>query len=358
MTDGELVDWGLAQRIAVGLAGAGTASGPFEQTAIDSACADAEILVTRYTGLDPRRPLPAPELIDRAEWSRLAARSLRELSGGLERRIAAGIKLPGPFTGLGRSLAGAAAGAEAGVAIGYGARKVVGQYDLALVGAEREPRLVFVGPNLASAHAELREDADLFLRWIALHEVTHAVQFASVPWLRPHLADLLDRLIEGASARLDRTSLREVARRLFAGDPRATIRALMRGELPRLLAGPEQAQTLDALQATMAVIEGHAEHVMDAAAEELDPGYARLRIALEARRANRGGLADVIASLLGMELKLRQYRLGKAFCDTVVREAGVEALNGVWRSPEGLPTITELERPLDWLRRTAARAPA
>ncbi len=358
MTDADLVDWSLAQRIAVGLAGAGAASGPFDQAAVDSACADAEILVTGYAGLDPRRPLPAPELIDRTEWSRLAIRSLRELSGALERRIAAGIRLPGPFTGLGRSLAGAAAAAEAGVAIGYAARKVVGQYDLALIGPERTPRLVFVGPNLASAHAQLGEDADLFLRWIALHEVTHAVQFDSVPWLRSHLAGLLDRLIEGASARLDQTSLGAIAKRLFAGDPRATIRALMRGELPRLLAGPDQARTLDALQATMAVIEGHAEHVMDAAAEQLDPGYARLRIALEARRANRGGLDEVIARLLGMELKLRQYRLGKAFCDTVAREAGVDGLNGVWRGPEALPTVAELERPLDWLRRTAIPAPA
>ena len=52
---------------------------------------------------------------------------------------------------------------------------------------------------------------------------------------------------------------------------------MLHGELPRLLAGPEQARTLDRLQAAMSVIEGHAEHVMDAAAGPLDPGYARLR---------------------------------------------------------------------------------
>jgi putative hydrolase len=132
----------------------------------------------------------------------------------------------------------------------------------------------------------------------------------------------------------------------------------MHGELPRLLAGPEQEATLDSLQAVMSVIEGHAEHVMDAAAASLDPGYARLRARLEARRASRGGLAEVIARLLGMELKLRQYRLGKAFCDAVVAEAGTEALNRVWRGPEALPTVAELERPLEWLRRTPSPTPA
>ena len=74
---------------------------------------------------------------------------------------------------------------------------------------------------------------------------------------------------------------------------------------------------LDRLQAAMSVIEGHAEHVMDAAAASTEPGYARLRERLDARRARRGGLGEVISRLLGMELKLRQYKLGKAFCDAV-----------------------------------------
>ena len=104
----------------------------------------------------------------------------------------------------------------------------------------------------------------------------------------------------------------------------------------------------------MSVIEGHAEHVMDAAAGQLDPGYARLRERLEARRASRGGLGEVILRLLGLELKLRQYRLGKAFCDAVVEEAGIEGLNRVWRAPEALPTLAELEQPEGWLRRVGA----
>lgn len=354
MSPSGFVDWGLAERLALALGGGDGAPGDFDQQTVDSACADAVVLALDYSRLRPAAELPPPELIDRAEWARLGLRTLRELSEQFERRVAEGLSLPGPLGGLARSLAGAAAGAEAGIAVGYGARKVLGQYDVPLVPSERQPRLVFVGPNLAAAHLELGEDPDLFMRWIALHESTHSIQFASVPWLRPHLADVLEQLVAGASARLDLGSLRELARRLFRSDPRAAVRRVLRGDLARLLAGPEQRRTLDRLQATMSVIEGHAEHVMDAAAGQLDPGYARLRGRLEAKRASRGGLGEVILRMLGLELKLRQYQLGKAFCDTVVEEAGIEGLNRVWRAPEALPTLAELEQPSDWLGRVVA----
>jgi coenzyme F420 biosynthesis associated uncharacterized protein len=359
MSEERLVDWGLAQRVATAMAREGesrTGAPVFTQRDVDAACADAVDLVLSYTKLEPALRLPPPELVDRSEWVRAGLRTLRELSGGFERRVAAGISLPGPLGGFARSLAGAAAGAEAGIAVGYGARKVMGQYDVPLIDADRPPRLLFVGPNLAHAHAELGEGPDVFLRWVAIHETTHAAQFGSVPWLRSHLASLLQELIEAATARLDGGSLRQLGGRLLRSDPRKTIRTILRGDFPRLLAGPEQARILDRLQMTMTVIEGHAEHVMDAAPGSA-PGYARLRQRLERRRSNRGGLGEVISRLLGMELKMRQYRLGKAFCDQVVAEAGIEGLNRVWRSPEDVPSPRELERPGEWLQRVGeARA--
>jgi coenzyme F420 biosynthesis associated uncharacterized protein len=345
------VDWSLAQRVAVGVAGGGAEPGYFSAAAVQSACEEAAELVVEYTRLTPARSIPPPEVVDRAEWARVGLGTLRELSHGFETRIASGMKAPGPIGGLARSLAGAAAGAEAGIAVGYGARRVLGQYDVALVESNRPERLLFVAPNLASTHTQLGETPELFLKWIAIHETTHAVQFTSVPWLRGHLADLLQQLIQGASAQIDGASLQGLAKRVLTSDPRKTIRSLLQGDLARMLAGPEQARVLDRLQAAMSVIEGHAEHVMDAAGASTEPGYARLRERLEARRARRGGLGEVVSRLLGMELKLRQYKLGKAFCDAVAEEAGIDALNRVWSTPEALPTGEELERPSAWLER-------
>ena len=61
----------------------------------------------------------------------------------------------------------------------------------------------------------------------------------------------------------------------------------------------------------------------------------------------------MLERLLGLDLKLRQYELGKEFCDGVAARGGIEALNRVWRGPEALPTQAELKSPARWLERTA-----
>jgi putative hydrolase len=102
----------------------------------------------------------------------------------------------------------------------------------------------------------------------------------------------------------------------------------------------------------MAVLEGHAEHVMDAVGAPLLPSLPRLRAALDARRRSQSAPARLLQRLLGLEMKLRQYDLGKRFCDAVVRDGGIGALNRVWHAPELLPTLAELDDPSSWRKRT------
>ena len=113
------------------------------------------------------------------------------------------------------------------------------------------------------------------MTWVALHEVTHAVQFAGVPWLQGHLAGLVRELLPRAPRcgstpqRRLRLPSREEAQRGSA--------ALRRGDLIGLVDHAAERETLDRVQAVMAVIEGHAEHVMDAVAPDLLPSLPRLR---------------------------------------------------------------------------------
>jgi coenzyme F420 biosynthesis associated uncharacterized protein len=292
--------------------------------------------------------------VGRAEWSRSALGTLKGLTDDLQREHRMEVSLPGPLGGIARSLLAAATGTEVGLAAGYAARRVLGQYDVPIVGPERAPRLLFVAPNLGGAAAELDVPLEPFVRWVALHETTHAIQFAVAPWLRDELGGQLRKLLSGAAANI---RLSDLVRRLVS-DPRRAISRLLRGDIARALAGPEQAPVLDRIQATMTVIEGHAEHVMDAAGDDFVEDVERLRGRLESRRSARGPLETIAGRLLGLDLKLRQYRLGKRFCDEVAAQGASGALNRVWEGPDSLPTLAELERPAEWLERIATSASA
>jgi uncharacterized protein (DUF2342 family) len=81
-----------------------------------------------------------------------------------------------------------------------------------------------------------------------------------------------------------------------------------------------------------------------------------LRSALNRRRADRSPVVHLLERLIGLDLKLAQYETGKAFCDAVVADGGIERLNIAWSNPANLPSAPELKAPQDWLDRT--RVPA
>jgi coenzyme F420 biosynthesis associated uncharacterized protein len=229
---------------------------------------------------------------------------------------------------------------------------VLGQYELVLLDEaveDRPPRLLFVLPNLGQAVQSFGAEEKEFMTWVTLHEVTHAVQFAGVPWLHRHMAALIRELLKTAEVRLE--APRKL--RLPTGDEiKRVLNGLREGDLISIVTSHAERETLDRVQAVMAVIEGHAEHVMDAVAPDLLPSLPKLREALDRRRKSQSGLSRLVARLLGLDLKLRQYEQGKYFCDAVVRERGVAALHHVFSSPEALPTLAEIRDPQAWLART------
>jgi putative hydrolase len=120
----------------------------------------------------------------------------------------------------------------------------------------------------------------------------------------------------------------------------------------RLTLGEDRWQLVERMQAVMSLIEGHAEHTMDAVGAEVLPSLPALRAAMNRRRRDRGLAWRVLERLLGLELKLRQYEIGRRFCDAVVKDGGPVALARAWSGPEALPSAAELQAPATWLART------
>ena len=345
-----MIEWGLAQKVGTFVLNAGPGQGGTGLAgALDELAADASERVIAYTGLQPVTALPAPEAIDRAEWLEANLGSMRALIEPL----AAKLQRKGALQGPAKVLGGVVAGAEVGALAGYLAQRVLGQYELVLLDAARPARLLFVAPNLREAAQRLEVDEAEMVTWVTIHEVTHAVQFTGVPWLREHLADLIQQLVDSVDVKVNTGALLKLPN---VDDVKALVERVREGGLITLVAGPERRAVLDRIQATMAVVEGHAEHVMDAVGEDVLPNLDELRGAMTKRRRERHPALRLFEKLIGLELKMRQYEVGKRFCDVIVEAEGPVALQRMFESPASMPTLAELDAPDAWLRRTGAQA--
>jgi len=343
-TDGPApVDWSLAVSTGQVLARGGPAIDPGEARSavreLRDITATAEGHVRELTGLGEGLPLYDGEVVDRPGWVRAAVEGLSALTEGA---------LPASYSGpLGGVLAGAA-GVQAGMVLAFLSSRVLGQYDP--FGGDGG-RLLLVAPNVVGAQRALDVPAADFRLWVCLHECTHRLQFTAVPWLRSYFAGEVAKLlasIDGGTG--DPVShLSEVVRsarqRLRAGDARPVT------GLIELLQSPEQRKQLDRLVALSTLLEGHADHVMDAVGPQVVPSVATIRERFAERRKGGGLLDRILRTLLGVEAKVRQYAEGAAFTRHVIDAVGMDGFNAVWTAPDTLPTRPEIADPALWLHR-------
>jgi putative hydrolase len=386
------IDWDTAQRVGELLAGSPPAGG-VRARSVQPLAHDFARRVADYTGLAVPAELPPLETVDRPAWIAANLTTMRPLMDSLTETLSLGegSQGKGQVKGMGkgsgarapksapRSFAGAVElvlsssfqaasghllGAQFGAVTGLLSQRVLGQYDISLLDPDATPRLLLVAPNLAAASSKLGVKRGELVTWVAIHEITHAVQFSGAPWLREHLAGMIRELIAGLEAPLDPSAAAkgsssrsrlpvptDLLSRARGGELRTLIERARRGELLRLTLGEDRWRLVERMQATMSLIEGHAEHTMDAVGAEFLPSLPRLRAAMNRRRGSRGLPWRVLERLLGLELKMRQYEVGRRFCDAVVRDAGPQALALAWESAAKLPSTDELEHPERWLQR-------
>lgn len=333
------VDWDLAARTAARLVGHGPDASRDEARALvarlRSAGDVAESHVREVTGLGHGLPLLPADVVDRKDWATAAVSGMAVLT--------ADAQLP-DTPRVARSIAERTAGLQIGGLVAYLGGRVLGQYD-PFGGPDGAGRLLVVAPNVYGAQQALDVPSDDFGLWVCLHEATHRLQFTAVPWLRDYFAGEVGALLSFTDVRaasLERIPEIVRALRESKGDSLAVV---------ELLQGPEQRAVLDRLLAVTTLLEGHADHVMDAVGPEVVPSVATIRTRFTQRRRG-GGLVDrMLRAVLGIEAKLRQYAVGKAFTDHVVLAAGMDGFNRVWESPETLPTRAELDDPGAWIRR-------
>jgi putative hydrolase len=338
------VNWKLAGEISRHLAGPPEPIEPSLAEEYRDLTRLAQMKIAEVTNLDLGDMIDAIP-VDRATWAAGNLESFRYLVEPLAEKIG-GTDTGGPLEGMMVPLGPAILGAQMGTMIGFLSHRVLGQFDIGLPAAEAGD-LYLVVPNVEAFAAENHLDARQVRLWVALHEVTHQAEFAQ-PWTRPEFVGLIARYLAGLE--LDPTSLAEKLQSFSDPEQFESVLSDPAG-LAGLITTPEQRPILDAIQAFMAVMEGYADYLMDRAAPKMLPDLARMREAMNRRRAEPSQGEQIINRMLGLELKQEQYRLGAEFCSEVARRWGEDALDNLWVEPAALPTLSELRDPVAWAAR-------
>ena len=351
-----LVDWGRVEDLAVSrlrrAPGTLTAA---ELRAVEGDYADAMARVVPALGAHLGTELPGVvervAVVDRTGWVQANTAAFAGLIGRLEGELLEQMLPPGSgFTKAAVTLANRwITTRQLGLLLGFMGQRVLGQYDLALLTAETTPgRLLFVEENIRQTASNLGVPVGPFRTWIALHETTHAFEFEAHPWLRPYIADRLERQLtlfsQGASS-MGRDAARALGSAL-RGDGRRDDQHWLEH-----LMTTEQRELFRETQAIMSLLEGFGDHVMDAVGKDLVPGVERISARFHGRREQRTTFERAMLRITGMDLKMEQYRKGEAFVAGIERLGGAAALRKLWDGPETLPTPDEIDDPAGWVRR-------
>jgi coenzyme F420 biosynthesis associated uncharacterized protein len=352
--DSRLIDWDWATRIATRACGPDGALAdedrPRIQREYESMVREIEQPIADYTGT----VLPLGEtrvlVLDRAEWIKANVTNFKELFRPVEELYEKSLKQSGPGLPGMTQLSRAVLSGQVGLLLGYLARKVLGQYDISLLG--KEPldagKLYFVEPNIAALDRQLDVPPSELRKWIALHEATHAHEFEVNPWVRGYLngqlegylRSMADEIGGAGSASVVGTILTRLVENVRSGHN--LIEAVMT---------PHQRLMLSRLQALMSLAEGYSNHVMNRVGASVLPHFDEIHARVEHRQKQRGQIEELFLRLTGLKMKMEQYALGEKFASRVVDERGMEFLNLAWKAPDHLPTEAEVRDPDRWIAR-------
>lgn len=351
------VDWQLAARTGAVLVPSGPRidriSAHRVVRELSDAAVRAEEPVREVSGLTGGGVVPPAHIVDRPGWISAAAESMSQLALP---HGTAGAGSEVEQSGIGR-FTGKPAGIQVGGILAFLSTAILGQYDPF---AAEDGELLLVAPNIVAVERSLGCSPTDFRMWVCLHEVTHRVQFSSAPWLADYMkqavsilgdvgeerfGDMVSRLFDELSTRRHHDTSSANG---FERDP-AEHGVL---GLLRAVQAPPQREALDRLLALGTLLEGHADHVMDAVGPAVVPSVTEIREAFDQRRQRpTNPLQRLLRALLGVDAKVTQYVRGKAFVDAVVETVGMDRFNVVWSEPDTLPRPQEIGAPGRWIDR-------
>ncbi len=343
-----LLDWERVQAVAGRFYQEGTIS-PERERFYAALVAQSVQEVARETGVDLPPAALRIRVLNRRQWLETNIHAFRQVLQPLEAIYGRTASGPNPLTLFFGDPLRLLLSHQVGVMLGYLAQRVLGQYDVALLGREplQDGQLYFVDPNIRGLQQQLGLPGNDFPMWVALHETTHAFEFEAHPWLREHFNGLLRAYLDDLEPEME-----QLARRLTPAGLADLLEQIRRGESWLLWAlTPHQRELFDQMQALMCLIEGYSNYVMKRVGRRILPTFDLIEARVAAQQAQRTAARRFFARLTGLDLKLEQYRLGEQFAEVVARQRGPAFLQRVWEGPAALPALEEIAHPERWIAR-------
>lgn len=335
------VNWRLAREIAESAAGTVEPIDPW----LDEEYRDLATTAARY--LDTASPLDGSSaagsvvVLDRRGWAGRHADAFGYFAETLAEKFGGGGPMPKALAPLGPAMVGL----QIGGLVGAMSTRVLAGFDAGLPSGRSEPA-TFIAPNIEQFAVDHALDPRQVRLWVSMHEVTHVAAMA-IPWIHEQAVMRVGGFVESLEVDHD-----AIAGRLAAlQDPEAIERMLSDGSMPGLFDASGRTGALDEVRSLLSVVEGYAEFLIDTVLAGLLPQVGSIRRALDAARSEPSQSEMMLTRMIGLDLQRNQYRAGSIFCTEVARRWGVDAVNGIWASPESLPTAGELEDPVGWAAR-------
>ena len=324
--------------------------------------------------LDPVTDFSAPDVV-RETWTRVgwvegtldawkqicepvAENASRALAQAMESELGDGSGgLPPELQQLAGSLSQAlprmsalAFGTQIGQALGAMSATSLGPYDFGLpLGAPGLTALTL--RNVEEFSDGLEIPADEVLQFLAVRECAHARLFAANPWLAPDLFQAVERYSQEIA--IDTDAIAESARSIDFQDPESFNSAMAEGVF-----SPEpteaQQRALLRLETLLALIEGWVEAVTAKATTPYLPHAGQLREMVRRRRVTGSSGEQLLAQLVGLQMRPRQARGAAKLMEIVENAQGAEARDNLWAHPDFIPTDEELQNPEGFLVSRAA----
>ncbi len=281
----------------------------------------------------------------------IAEQSVQALGGMLPEEARA---ISGPMLGMLGKAVGVMVASQVGSGLGALATEVLSVSDIGLPLAPAG-KVALVPANVAAFAEGLDVTEEDVLLYLALREAAHQRLFCHVPWLSEHLIGAVTAYARGIEINAEslQSRIEEQMRGVDPSNPES-MQALLEGGMFDLPQSPAQAEALERLEVTLALVEGWVDEVVDQATAERMPSAAKLREAVRRRRAAGGPAEQTFASLVGLELRPRRLRDASTLWGSLRTRQGPEARDGVWTHPDLLPTGTDLDDPLGFREDAAA----